>query len=213
MRFIITLTLLLISSSFSFSQTHAITDKGEEVILNNDGTWKYANITPSYDTKVDTVVVTKDKTATFLVKSQKIAAGVWINPKKWKFEPYNGNATKAPVEYLFSMKGEDAYAMLITERVEATSAAVKELVISHAKEIDPNAHLTREEIRNVNGTTCYMLEYEASNKGLSFHYIGYILSSAAGTIQFLGFTTQNLVKKYKAEIEILLNGLTITKEK
>ena len=200
MRFTITLALFLISSYTVFAQTHAVTDNGEEVILNNDGTWKYANITPSYDTKIDTAIITKDKTATFLVKSQKVPIGVWINPKKWKFAPYSGNATSAPIEYMFTMKDEDAYAMLITERVEAKPQIVRDLILSHAKQIDPNAHMTREEIRTVNGTTCYMLEYEASNKGLLFHYMGYIASSQAGKIQFFRFTKKHLLKKIKNEI-------------
>jgi predicted transcriptional regulator len=42
---------------------------------------------------------------------------------------------------------------------------------------------------------------------LSQAQISYYFSSEKGTIQFIGYTSQNLLSKYQKTIEDLLNGL------
>ncbi|MBS1774220.1 MAG: hypothetical protein JST82_15285 [Bacteroidetes bacterium] len=209
-RNIIAAIALSISTITSYSQTRAVTDKGEEVILYADGTWKSASITPAYETRLDTIAVLKDKQASFLTKSNKVDFGIWINPKKWSFKPY-GDAGLA-VEYLYTLKGEDCYGMLITERVEVTNQKVSDIVLSATKKIDPDAHIIREETRNVNGNICSYVELAAKNKGMSFVYIGYMISNPNGTVRVQAFTTSNLLSKYKTEMETFINGFVSVKQ-
>lgn len=203
---LITFSLLLLQY-FSYSQTRAVTDKGEEVILNNDGTWKYANITPSYNTRLDTPVMKKSTDATFLVKGQTVKYGVYIDPKKWTFKSEKQEGSSQ--EYTFSLKNEDAYAMVISERMELTQELVKSAAVENAKSVAPDVHITREETRKVNNQIVWLMEMQGTIQGVPFVYIGYYYVGKVGTIQFIAYTTQSLLKQYKAEMETLLNGLVL----
>jgi hypothetical protein len=48
---------------------------------------------------------------------------------------------------------------------------------------------------------------DGTMKGIKFTYFGYYYSNAEGTVQFITYTSQNLLDKYKESIEELLNGL------
>ena len=100
MKKLITLSILFFGC-LTQAQTKALTDDGKEVVLFDNGTWKFVN---DSDTKtLETIttnenIFTKDKNATFLFRSKKIDAGIYINPKVWK----NTNAFKSPtIEYAF----------------------------------------------------------------------------------------------------------------
>ena len=41
--------------------------------------------------------------------------GIWLNPKKWNFQKADNNDA---AEFDFELKGEDLYAMLISEKME-----------------------------------------------------------------------------------------------
>jgi hypothetical protein len=48
-------------------------------------------------------------------------------------------------------------------------------------------------------------------QGVKFVYFGYYFTSENGTIQFLAFTSNTLLERYKKNMENLINGLVITK--
>jgi hypothetical protein len=62
----------------SLAQIKALTDNGDEVLLNSDGTWKYINDSTYNANKIDTnkIDFLKSKEATFLVKSTKTNCGI-----------------------------------------------------------------------------------------------------------------------------------------
>lgn len=200
-------TILILTQFVSFAQMKAVTDTGEEVILNKNGTWKYANVTPSYTTRLDTVDYKKDANATFLVKGKAIKYGVYIDPKKWRFKADEDDNTAH--EYQFTLKNGDAYAMLIPERTELTLELLKMAAVENAKNVSPDAHISREETRRVNGHIITMLELRGSIKDLPFVYIGYYYVGKQGTIQFVAYTTESLIKENQKDLESLLNGLTL----
>lgn len=201
--------IILLFGLNSYSQTKAITDNGEEVILNSDGTWKYADIKSGYDTRIDTINYVKDKKSTFLVKSKKIPFGIWIDPKKWSFKP--NTQEDLPIEYVFTLKGQDAYAMIVTERIEVGYMGLKGVILSNLQKSDPNARITREEMRSVNGVVMEYLELKATIKGSPFVYVGYFYTGDIGTVQFQTFTSEKLLSTYKKEMELLLNGAVLIK--
>src|SRR5258708_8947332 len=79
---IITLVTIAIASS---AQKKAVTETGEEVILYNDGSWKYVNDSAETNTTIATnpKTFTKSANATFQLKSTKFNIGAWIDSKKW----------------------------------------------------------------------------------------------------------------------------------
>ncbi len=52
-----------------------------------------------------------------------------------------------------------------------------------------------------------MLNMTATIQGIKVFYYGYYFSGPSGTVQFVTYTTQNLMDKYYRTMEELLNGL------
>lgn len=204
-----TILFVVLSTAFySFSQTKAVTDKGDEVILYADGTWKYAEDKKESDhNKIDTIVTTKPLTAKFLVKSEKVECGIWVDPKKWKFK--KGDAAEDEIiELSFTLAGQDAYGMFISERIEIPLESLKEIALMNARNASPDVEIVKEQVRNVNGLYMLCLQMNGTIKGVKFTYLGYYYSGKNGTVQFVTYTSQSLFSKYKPEMEGLLNGFT-----
>ncbi len=199
--------LIFLSTLLAKAQINAITETGYEVILYPDGTWAYVNdsIETSREIIVNEQEFVKDKKASFLVKSKKVNIGIWINPKEWQFSksPDNKDA-----EYQFKMKKEDIYGILISEKIQIPVETLRGIAIENAKKVAPDIHVTEEEYRYVNGIKVLMMQMSGTIQGMKFAYFGYYYSNEEGTIQFLTYTGENLIRNYLKDIETFLNGLT-----
>ncbi len=205
---IIFLSLLLAGTFFTAkAQVRAVTDNGEEVILNKDGTWRSASVTPSYETRLDTPVVTKSGKATFLIKGKRLKYGIWIDPKKWTFSSPKTNE-ETPIEYRYSLKNGDAYAMTIPEGIGIGLDELVNITLSNTKKTAPDAHIVRMETRRVNGNIMRVIEKRATSQGIKFVYLAYYYSSDDMTVQFITYTSESLYNKHKADMEELLSGFT-----
>jgi hypothetical protein len=188
------------------AQINAVTSEGDKVILYSNGTWKYEK----EDTAKTVVIRTnkkkfeKEKDAGFQITSKKINIGVWINPKEWNFEKSTGDDAS---EFNFEKKGEDLFAMLITERTAMPLLTLKDMAIRNAKKAALDVKLINEEYRNVNGIDVLMLQMAGTIQGVKFTYLGYYYTSAGGSSQFVTYTASNLFEHYKSDMEELLNGL------
>lgn len=205
MKAILLSGFILFTASTLQAQINAITETGDEVILYEDGTWSYTNenFTEATEIPVNNKEFTKDALSTFLVKSKKFNIGVWIDPKKWSFTKGEKNEDS---EFEFQMKGEDLYAISITEKIQIPLETLKGIAIDNAKSAAQNIKVVKEEYRTVNGVQVLMLQMSGNIQGLEFMYYGYYYSNPNGTIQLLTYTGKNLFKGYKDEIELFLNG-------
>lgn len=192
--------------AFVIAQIKAVTEHGEEVILNNDGTWKYASITPSFDTRLDTPVITKQDKATFLLKGKNVPYGVWLDPKKWSFKSVDNE--ESSIEYRLSLKNESVYCMVIPEKIELSLELLETAALTNGKKAAPDVHVVREEIRKVNGNIVMLLELRGTIDKISFVYYGYYYTGPIGTLQVVCYTSASLFEKYKDEMEKLLSGFT-----
>jgi hypothetical protein len=202
--------LILLSFIFAHSQIKAITESGDQVILNQDGSWAYVNndTIKSSEIKINDQQFYKNKASTFLVKSNKLNVGIWINPKIWKFNKAEDNEA---AEFQFRIKGEDMYGMLISEKIEVPIEKLKDIAFENAKNAAPDIKIIKEEYRNVNGLNLYMMQMSGTIQGIKFIYYGYYYSNSNGTVQFLTYTSLKLFESYKQDMEDLLNGLVETK--
>jgi len=198
--------LIFLTVQLIYAQINAITETGDEVILYDDGTWKYLN-----DSIIENVVIPinekeflKDKKSTFLVKSKKINIGIWINPKSWSFTKGIENDA---FEFKFQKKGDDLYAMLISEKMQIPIETLKGIAVENAKKVAPDIKVIKEEYRNVNGIQVLMMQMVGTIQGLRFTYYGYYYSNNNGIIQLLTYTSENLFPNYLNDIEEFLNGL------
>lgn len=201
--------LLLFSATIINAQIKAVTEKGDEVILYSDGTWKYTSEENS--SKEDTIAVNpspfaKSSTSGFLVKSTRTNIGVWINPKKWSFSKSKEGDVS---EYEFEYKGDDLYAMLITEKIGIPLENMPAIALGNAKEAAPDARIVKKEYRTVNGNKVLMLRMDGTTQGIEFSYYGYYYSGDKGTVQFITYTAKSMLESLIPEIEALLNGLDV----
>lgn len=194
--------------NLAIAQTNAVTETGDEVILYENGTWVYKNGEDSARTEITTnpEAFTKGKNASFLLKSKRTDVGVWLDPKRWDF----GKATTNPqAEYELKLKKGDLYAMLIAEEIEVPLKTLRDIALTNGQKAAPDLHIVKEEYRTVNDITVMMLQMDGTFQGIKVAYYGYYFSNEQGTVQFITYTSQNLLKEYHPVCEELLNGFVV----
>lgn len=203
--------LLFMASVLSiYGQKRAVTETGEEVFLYDDGTWKYKeNPIEEKEIHVNTKRFTKNKESSFLLKSNKVNVGIWLNPKKWSFNKAEGASES---EYQFELKSGDLYGMLIAEKIEIPLETMRLIALENGREAAPDLHIVKEEYRKVNGLKVLLLQMNGTMQGVKFSYYGYYFSNSNGTLQFITYTAQNLLEEHKGTCEELLNGLVELKK-
>lgn len=199
----------LFAGDFALAQQKAVTDTGEEVILFTDGTWVYLEDRTKLADEIreNSRPFTRNKNASFLLKSSRVPHGVYLDPKLWSFQKAVDNAD---AEYELQLKGEDLYAMLITEKIEIPLETLREVAIENGRAVAPDLRIVDEEIRTVNGQRVLLMQLDGTLDGIKFSYYGYYFSGESGTVQFITYTSQNLLNTYKATCETLLNGFVAT---
>ncbi len=206
MRVVILTVLILMSAQFLNAQINAITESGDEVILYEDGTWNYINdsIIENAEIPINDKEFSKHIKSTFLVKSSKLNIGIWIDPKSWSFTKETDNGAS---EFQFQKKGDDLYAMLISEKVQIPIEDLKGIAFKNARKVAPDIKVVKEEYRNVNGIKVLVIQMSGTLQGIKFTYYGYYFSNSNGTIQLLTYTGEKLFNDYLEDIELFLNGL------
>jgi hypothetical protein len=206
MRRIVLTGLILFTFQFVQAQINGITETGDEVVLFDDGTWKYVTDSVSENSTIPVIETEflKDKKSTFLIKSKKLNVGIWINPKTWTFS--KGTEEDA-FEFQFEKKSGDLYAMLITEKIQVPLDVLKGIALTNAKSVSPDIKVIKEEYRTINGIKVFAMQMSGTIQGMRITYYGYYYSNAKGTMQLLTYTGENLFNDYLVDIELFINGL------
>ncbi len=206
MKKIILVLLALVIVGFTQAQQKAVTETGNEVILYDNGTWEYQNENRLSEKEIATNhnKFEKDKESTFLLKSSNLNIGFYLNPKMWSFKKAVDNPD---AEYELQLKGEDLYGMIISEKIEIPLETLRFIAVENGKSAALDMRIVKEEYRNVNGLKLLLLQMNGTIQGIKFSYYGYYYSNANGTVQFITYTSQNLLDNYMSEVEKLLNGI------
>lgn len=207
-----TVVVIVISGLFLFNAfcAHALTattDDGRKVILNPDGTWKYAPVEkPKSD--IAGAEWTKPATATEVLKGKAGFYELWYNPNKWTVEP---NSPNPVVEYYLIHSNSEGQTMVISERIPLPLETLKKAAIENAKRNAPDLRVTDEEHITVNGHRVLKMRMFGTLNSIPFAYYGLYWTGKAGALQVVSFTTQNLLQEFMPDFEALLSGLVITK--
>lgn len=201
------ISIVLLISSIAHAAQQAVTDTGEVVILNDDGTWKYSSEPEKASAKLTTnkQIFKKPRNSYFQLKSSKNDSAFWLDTKKWAFTKETNNKE---AEYEFKLKGEDLYAMAITEAIEIDVNSLTDIALSNAKIAAPDVQVIKKEYRIVNNQKVIYMEIQGTLQSIKFTYLGYYYTSPAGSTQLIVYTGTNLVSKYRNEINDMLNGLS-----
>lgn len=185
----------------------AVTDEGEIVILKDDGTWVYegSDTNQISEIPINDGVFEKSEESSFRIKSTKNNSEYWINPKKWDFAKAE---SKSEAEYQFKLKNGDLYGLAITEEIEIDVENLAQIALQNAKQVAPDARITKQEYRMVNGNKVIYMEMQGTIQGIDFTYLGHYFSNSSGATQYLTYTGTSLVKNYQSEIETFLNGFS-----
>jgi hypothetical protein len=202
------LSLFFISTITIISaQEKAVTETGEEVVLYADGTWNYLDSESEVkEIPINNKAFKKSKNASFLLKSSRVNLGFWLDPKKWSFKKAANNED---AEYELQLRNGDLYGMIITEKVEVPLETLKDIAIENGRAVAPDLIIVKEEYRTVNGTKVLLIQMNGTTQGIKFSYYGYYYSNSTGTIQFVTYTSQNLLDTYVNDCEELLNGIVV----
>jgi len=206
MKKLLILGILCFIALCGFTQKKAITEFGEEVILYENGSWEYlgADTLSNIEIPTSNERFEKSEKATFLLKSTRINLGFWINPKKWSFTKAGENED---AEYELQLREGDLYGLIISEKIEIPLLSLREIALENGRSAAPNLHIVQEEYRIVNGLKVLFLQMDGTVQGIKISYYGYYYSSPEGTVQFLTYTSQNLLDEFRSSCEDLLNGL------
>lgn len=197
--------LALLSLSFVCmslpAQEVATTSSGRKILVFSDGTWKPTEKTSELATVGGFV---RSPQATSKVSIDHGQCSVYYIPTKWKLKsPETSGRTS------FEHSDGDGYAMTISERIQIPLDTLKGVALSNAREAAPDAVITAEERRTVNGRTVLMLQIKGTLQKIPFQYFGYYYSGPEGSLQVITYTSQNLFNEYKHDFEEFLNGLVI----
>ncbi len=213
MKKLIILTILLFSY-YTEAQTKALTDDGKEVVLFENGTWKFVN---ESDAKTLETIATnehifeKDKNASFLLKSKKLNSGIYFDPKAWK----TTSLLKSPyLEYTFlNSENEGIIGMFISENLEIpTLKNLKDLQVSLIEKRADYFKLKESEYRTVNGLKVLYMRYIANTKGMDFEYEGYFYLTEEGYSSVLVYSLQKYFDQNKPKLDAFINGIVKTEK-
>jgi hypothetical protein len=191
----------------AFAQIKATTDKGEKVILYDDGTWQFEDSLSTEekatleDIKTSTATFVKANNAKTLLEGKKWKYGIWYNNVKW-----GNKETAADRDFLIRLKLGDAYVMAIAEEMQVPIEMLINVVMNNARKLSDKANLINQEYRTVNGLRVLHMQYSVNLKGINFIYYGYYYSCEKGTVQLVGFTSENLFSRYENDILQFING-------
>lgn len=214
MKKIITLSVFLIPF-LGFSQTKALTDEGKEVILFDNGTWKFVNESDSKTLETisnNPTIFEKHKDASFLFKSKKINVGLYINPKKWNVSTQNVSQN---VEYFFTEtdSSNSLYGFLMSEKIQiATLKNLKDIILESVQKRVDYFRLKESEYRTVNGLKVLYLRYAANIKGIDFEYAGNYYINDSGYCGIVGFCSQKDFEENFPKISEFLNGISLAQK-
>jgi hypothetical protein len=187
---------------FAEGPIEATTESGKQVILYTDGTWAYTAQKPlpmSQGYKFSRSTEATEKAA---LMGGRYA--LFFNPQKWKHY-----AVQEQGRLAWRHREGDGYAMVLQERIEIPLGTLRNIALANAQEAAPDAQVTFEGKRQVNGTELLCLQIKGTIQGVAFTYLGYYYSSNYGTVQILTYTAQNLFEEFQNEFEEFLNGFAV----
>lgn len=189
-----------------YTQIKAVTETGEKVLLHENGTWEYEGNVSSGDHEISVNLNPFEKSdkADFLIKSNIVKTGFWINPKEWSFEK---SADEGVTEYQLENRNEEIYGLILTEDVEVPILSLRDVAFQNAQNAAPDMKIIKEEFRKVNGLNVLLIKMEGTISGMKLTYLGYYHSTPKSTIQYLTYGISETMEAMEADCEELLNGL------
>lgn len=183
----------------SIAQELATTEAGRRVRLNPNGTWENVSVQPMQPVTEGV----RSVSATEKYALRVTGYNFFFDPTKWE------KSTDEPGRAMFHHRGGDGYAMILVERISIPLDRLPEIALQLARKAAPDAAITGQEQRTVNGRKMLALRMKATVQGIPYSYLNQYYSGKAGTVQILTFTGEHLFGEYAQEFESFLTGLDV----
>jgi hypothetical protein len=82
-------------------------------------------------------------------------------------------------------------------------------VINNARREAPDARITREEKKTVNGVPVLLLQSEGTGSLGPFVYYGYYYTGPRGAVQVVTYTFAGTFEQYRADLTAFLDGFVV----
>jgi hypothetical protein len=179
----------------------AITQDGRTVVLQPNGTWKYVEAG-----RPTTIGSSRPPGATMLLAGRQVPYGIWIDQSRWRSTDPKQNMA---AELEFTHASGQAGALVVAEPRQIPPDTWKQIVINNARREAPDARITREERKMVNGVPVLLLQSEGTGPLGPFVYYGYYYAGARGAVQVVTYTFAGTFEQYRADFTAFLDGFVI----
>jgi hypothetical protein len=124
------------------------------------------------------------------------------DPSKWRVKP-----SKEAGETELQHVSGDAGVKVISERIEVSRDAFRQVVVENAKALAPDVAVISETPRRINGLDVTLIRYRGTAMGIKVTFLNQMYSDPSGTIQLAAWTGTNLVDEYQRDFLELFAGL------
>jgi hypothetical protein len=183
----------------------AVTQDGRFVVLQPNGTWKYVE-EPKAGSAASPPAPVRPPGATMLLAGRQVPYGIWIDQSRWRLTDPKQNMA---AEHEFAHASGQAGALIVSEPTRITPESWKQIVINNARREAPDARITREEKKTVNGVPVLLLQSEGTGSLGPFVYYGYYYTGPRGAVQVVTYTFAGTFEQYRADLTAFLDGFVV----
>uniref|UniRef100_Q023U8 Uncharacterized protein n=1 Tax=Solibacter usitatus (strain Ellin6076) TaxID=234267 RepID=Q023U8_SOLUE len=131
---------------------------------------------------------------------------IWVDETKWKQEE-----SDTPGMLTFAHLNSDMGTAVLTDRLGFRAEVMRDVALEAFQRGDPNAKITSEEKRIVNGRQVLAFEISAKVEGVPSRIFGYSHGGASGDVEILGMIpVTQLTENNIADVTEFLNGLEMS---
>jgi hypothetical protein len=134
-------------------------------------------------------------------------ATLWLDPAKWI------EYSKEPGAISFNHVNKHVLGWMLTDKTGGIrTSAMKEMALRNSQRMDPNARITREEHRIVNGREVLYLEIILTQNSVPIRFAGYYHGGLKSNLQVVSYSVAAEFEKYQSEVNEFMNGIEIRED-
>lgn len=198
---VLALIFVFVSAVVAAQTIRAITEDGRDVLLSPNGTWQF-NTTPSSENKAPPA---SGDRSTYQPAMQ--SANFTFDSSEWAIRPQDEKDERG--KRSFQHKSLPIYGMVISDELQGTNKAMKNVIISNAQGAGKIIATLVDQVKSVNGKSVGTLRTVMESEGLRFVFDYLYFADNTGNIQVICYTGQSLFSKYQADCQKFLNGLSL----
>ncbi|MFO1338372.1 MAG: hypothetical protein U1F53_09055 [Burkholderiaceae bacterium] len=189
----------LLAGPAAAKDLRAVTEDGRKVLLSPDGKWRFDSSAPVVQAPADSDASPYRP----VVKRFSVA----FNTADWSLRPKQDS--DGPNKRSFQHKTLPLQAMVISDEMPASNAAIKSVILGNAKNAGATTTVLLDETVRVSDKEVGSFRMAAALKDMEFVFWSYYFANEDGNIQVTCFTAQSLFYKYAEECRKFLAGFKI----